>query len=177
MRKAVIDENPSELPTCYGFPNDSPNSHPECSKCKIREICLTAKELPMLSDEDYDAIVNKIETCSSEKDATPFHCPRSLDFTFFDDMNKERKYSHDEILDLLGYFFGLSTTEFFFIQCKLFSPEMSFQDIANARHTTRQNISQQFKKILRRRPELFSMLRIRRQANTPKPEDVDRKAV
>lgn len=168
-RRAVMEDNPESLPKCYGHIPENPLSHEQCGICKIREICKGTKDIPILSFEPFHDIVNKMETFGEGADVESFHCKNSQEFIFHDDPDTSRTYTHDEILNLLSYIFGLTPREFYYIQAKILSPSMTLQQIAAPLRQTRAAISKRFNEMVKARPELFNIIRIRRTSTTQRP--------
>ncbi|MCX6985393.1 MAG: hypothetical protein NT118_11695 [Lentisphaerae bacterium] len=169
-RKAATEDNPASLPDCYSFAAENLFSHEQCGRCKIREICKEAKELPILSYEPFHDIVNKVETFGEGADVESFHCQHSQDFVFFDDKDRHKKYTYTEMLQMLRYVFEMTPREFFYVQCKILHPEFSLQQIAVPLGQTRQAISKRFNELVKSKPELIPLLRIRRHSDTQRPE-------
>lgn len=168
-RKAVTEDNPRFLPECYSHSPESAKGHAECSECKILDICKAARDIPILTYEPYHEIVNKVETFGEGPEVESFYCKNSQDFVFHDEQDKNRTYTHEEILSLLAYIFNFTPREFYYLQAKILHPEFSLEQIARPVGATRQNISKRFQEIIKARPELFSILRIRRNSATQRP--------
>ena len=168
-RRAVLTRNPSTIPECYAHPwGEGSKGHEVCGKCKILDICKAAKNIPQTSYIDFHEISHKVENGQCQGNES-FHCPQSEAFVFHDEKDTSRTYSHDEILNLLSYIFGLTPREFYFIQAKILFPSMTLQQIANPLGQTRAAISKRFNEMVKTRPEMFSILRIRRTSATQKP--------
>lgn len=167
-RRALSRDLQDELPPCYGNPAEFPNSHPQCKACKILEICTQAKNIPIVSYEDFHGLVEKVESGSNyERDS--FLCPKSEDYVFFDEMEQKRSYGFDDMIRLIAYIFQLTPREFYFLQCKILYPHLTLKQIAKPLESSRQNISKRLQEILKKRPELFNTLRIYRHASTERP--------
>jgi predicted DNA-binding protein YlxM (UPF0122 family) len=133
---------------CYGRYY---NRLQECRKCRYGKFCEEAADVPLLPRERSD----QADSVDDLTDKSPL--PSEMDADIFR-KTEERRYSRQELLEVIGFMVRLDLSTLEFLDEKIAHPEFGYADLARKRNISRQAVHKFIRQRCQKIPELESVL-------------------
>ena len=133
---------------CYGRYY---NRLKECRKCRSGKFCGEAADVPLLPRE-RSAQADSVDDLT---DNSPL--PSEMDTATFR-KTEERRYSRQELLEVIGFMVRLDLSTLEFLDEKIAHPEFGYADLARKRNISRQAVHKFIRQRCQKIPELESVL-------------------
>ena len=132
---------------CYGRYFDRLQ---DCRKCQYRKFCADAGDVPLLPRE------RSVQADSVDELAAAGPLPFDMNST--PPPAEERKYTRQELLEVIGFMVRLDLSTLEFLGEKIAHPEFGYADLARKRNISRQAVHKFIRQRCKKIPELESIL-------------------
>jgi predicted DNA-binding protein YlxM (UPF0122 family) len=133
---------------CYGRYY---NRLQECRKCRYGKFCEEATDVPLLPRErsaQADSVEDLTDNSPLPSEMEPDICRNT----------EERRYSRQELLEVIGFMVRLDLSTLEFLDEKIAHPEFGYADLARKRNISRQAVHKFIRQRCQKIPELESVL-------------------